>query len=154
MKKIFKNIDVFVSKIDISDKKVVFTNGCFDILHLGHLRLLKKASQMGDVLVLGLNTDTSIKILKGEERPINNQNYRSEMLEYFDFIDYIILFENETPLELIIKLKPDILVKGGDYKEEEIVGHEFIKRNKGKVVVFDLLEGLSSTSILNKIKNK
>lgn len=154
MKKIFKNIDVFISKIDISDKKVVFTNGCFDILHLGHLRLLKKASQMGDVLVLGLNTDTSIKILKGEERPINNQNYRSEMLEYFDFIDYIILFENETPLELIIKLKPDILVKGGDYKEEEIVGHEFIKRNKGKVVVFDLLEGLSSTSILNKIKNK
>ena len=103
MKKIFKNIDVFVSKIDISDKKVVFTNGCFDILHLGHLRLLKKASQMGDVLVLGLNTDTSIKILKGEERPINNQNYRSEMLEYFDFIDYIILFNNETPLELIIK---------------------------------------------------
>lgn len=154
MKKIFKNIDVFVSKIDISDKKVVFTNGCFDILHLGHLRLLKKASQMGDVLVLGLNTDTSIKILKGEERPINNQNYRSEMLEYFDFIDYIILFENETPLELIIKLKPDILVKGGDYKEEEIVGHEFMKRNKGKIVVFDLLEGLSSTSILNKIKNK
>ena len=154
MKKIFKNIDVFVSKIDISDKKVVFTNGCFDILHLGHLRLLKKASQMGDVLVLGLNTDTSIKILKGEERPINNQNYRSEMLEYFDFIDYIILFENETPLELIIKLKPDILVKGGDYKEEEIVGHEFMKRNKGKIVVFDLLEGLSSTSILNKLKNK
>tara|TARA_B110000908_G_C10253639_1_gene453839 strand:- start:1868 stop:2332 length:465 start_codon:yes stop_codon:yes gene_type:complete len=154
MKKIFKNIDVFVSKIDISDKKVVFTNGCFDILHLGHLRLLKKASQMGDVLVLGLNTDTSIKILKGEERPINNQNYRSEMLEYFDFIDYIILFNNETPLELIIKLKPDILVKGGDYKEEEIVGHEFMKRNKGKIVVFDLLEGLSSTSILNKLKNK
>ena len=106
MKKIFKNIDVFVSKIDISDKKVVFTNGCFDILHLGHLRLLKKASQMGDVLVLGLNTDTSIKILKGEERPINNQNYRSEMLEYFDFIDYIILFNNETPLELIIKVCP------------------------------------------------
>ena len=154
MKKIFKDIDVFVSKIDISDKKVVFTNGCFDILHLGHLRLLKKASQMGDVLVLGLNTDTSIKILKGEERPINNQNYRSEMLEYFDFIDYIILFNNETPLELIIKLKPDILVKGGDYKEEEIVGHEFMKRNKGKIVVFDLLEGLSSTSILNKLKNK
>ena len=109
---------------------------------------------MGDVLVLGLNTDTSIKILKGEERPINNQNYRSEMLEYFDFIDYIILFENETPLELIIKLKPDILVKGGDYKEEEIVGHEFMKRNKGKIVVFDLLEGLSSTTILNKLKNK
>ena len=145
---------MFLFLIDISDKKVVFTNGCFDILHLGHLRLLKKASQMGDVLVLGLNTDTSIKILKGEERPINNQNYRSEMLEYFDFIDYIILFNNETPLELIIKLKPDILVKGGDYKEEEIVGHEFMKRNKGKIVVFDLLEGLSSTSILNKLKNK
>ena len=151
MKKIFKNIEDLMIELEDTNKKKVFTNGCFDILHLGHLKLLREASYMGEILVVGLNSDNSVKKLKGDSRPINNQDYRASMLEFFEFIDYIIFFGDETPINLIEKLKPDVLVKGGDYAKNEIVGSDFIKKNGGEVKIFKFVENYSSTNQINKI---
>jgi rfaE bifunctional protein nucleotidyltransferase chain/domain len=133
-------------------KKIVFTNGCFDILHRGHIYYLSKAAELGDVLVIGLNSDASVTKLKGAGRPVNNQEARAEVLGALAFVDYIIVFYEETPLDLINALQPDLLVKGGDYNVEDIVGYREVTSRGGRVVTIPLLKGYSSSSIIQKSK--
>jgi len=135
-------------------KKIVFTNGCFDILHRGHIYYLSKAAELGDLFVVGLNSDASVTKLKGAGRPVNNQEARAEVLGALAFVDYIIVFEEETPLDLITALQPDLLVKGGDYSAEDIVGYEEVTSRGGRVVTIPLLKGYSSTSIIQKANSK
>ena len=134
------------------NKKIVFTNGCFDIIHLGHIDYLSKAKDLGDILLIGLNTDDSVKRLKGNNRPIKNQLERSVLLASLQFVDGVILFDEDTPYNLIKKVKPEILVKGSDYKKEEIIGVDIIESVGGEIITIDFLEGYSTTSILDKIK--
>ena len=137
--------------IEISSmKNIVFTNGCFDILHSGHIKCLQFCKNQGDILVVGLNNDDSIKKIKGPERPINNIEERSTMLSLFDFIDYIIIFSQDTPYNILKLLKPLKIVKGSDYNIENIIGSEFAN----DVLLFNYIENKSSTSIIDKIKNK
>lgn len=131
-------------------KRMVFTNGCFDLLHRGHIYYLSRARALGDLLVVGLNSDASVSLLKGPGRPVNTQEARAEVLGALAFVDYIIVFEEETPLKLITQLKPDVLVKGGDYKVEEIVGHKEVISWEGQVVTIPLLKGYSSSSIIQR----
>lgn len=133
-------------------KKIVFTNGCFDILHAGHVDYLVRASKLGDVLVVGLNTDASVSAIKGPDRPINDEQARAMLLAALFCTDAIILFREETPYELIKNIKPDILVKGSDYKAEEIVGYDILQQTGGKVVTIDLLPGYSTTNLIQKIR--
>jgi rfaE bifunctional protein nucleotidyltransferase chain/domain len=132
--------------------KIVFTNGCFDILHLGHVDYLEKARNLGDKLVVGLNSDSSIKKIKGPGRPVLDESARSRILASLSFVDAVILFSEETPLDLIRALKPDILVKGNDYVAENIVGAEFVKSYGGSIKTIDLIQGYSTSGIINKIK--
>jgi len=137
------------------NKKIVFTNGVFDILHTGHVDYLSKARDLGDILVLGLNTDASVKRLnKGPERPINNEVSRATVLGALECVDYIILFDQDTPYELIKAIQPDVLVKGSDYKAEAIVGYDIVKAKGGEVITIDLSQGFSTTNIINKISGK
>ena len=143
-----------VGNIKKRGQKVVFTNGCFDILHAGHVEYLSKARKMGDILVIGLNSDSSVKKLKGDNRPINNELDRARVLSALYFIDYVTIFNEKTPESLIKKLKPDYLVKGGDWNEEEIAGAGFVKSYGGKVRIVPFVDGYSTTSILKKIADK
>lgn len=129
---------------------LVFTNGCFDLLHKGHIHLLKRAKKLGDLLVVGLNSDESVSKLKGSQRPVMSQQTRAEKMGALEEVDYIIIFQEETPMELIKALEPDILVKGGDYKIEEIVGHREVAEKGGRVETIPLLEGYSTTSIIDR----
>lgn len=133
------------------EKRVVFTNGCFDLLHQGHIHYLSHARDLGDILIVGLNSDTSIRRLKGPQRPIVSEKERALMLAAFEFIDYVVLFEEDTPINLISSISPDILVKGGDYKIEEIVGYDVVTSNGGMVLTLDLIQGCSTTNIIEKI---
>jgi D-glycero-beta-D-manno-heptose 1-phosphate adenylyltransferase len=133
-------------------KKIVFTNGCFDIVHLGHIDYLEKARNLGDKLILGLNTDASVRRLKGETRPVVNEYARSRMMSAFEFIDAVVLFDEPTPLELIQKISPDILVKGDDYTPETIVGADFVIEKGGEVKTIALVKGYSTTALIEKIK--
>jgi len=133
-----------------SENKIVFTNGCFDILHRGHIYLLSRARELGDLLVVGLNSDASVTKLKGPDRPVNSQESRAEVLGALAFVDYIIVFEEDTPMDMIITLEPDILVKGGDYKMEAIVGHREVSSRGGQVISIPLLEGYSSSAIIDR----
>ena len=133
-------------------KKIVFTNGCFDIIHLGHIDYLSKAKDLGDILLIGLNTDDSVKRLKGKNRPIKNQQERAVLLASLQFVDGVILFNTDTPYDLIKKIEPDILIKGSDYKKEEIVGADILQNTGGEIITIDFLEGYSTTSILDKIR--
>lgn len=137
------------AKVRNENHNVVFTNGCFDVLHRGHVTYLAAARDLGDCLVVGLNSDASVRRLKGESRPINNENDRALVLAALSFIDYIILFEEDTPKNLIEQVRPDILVKGGDYKIEDIVGADFVQKNGGKVLTIPFVDGYSSTKIIN-----
>jgi D-glycero-beta-D-manno-heptose 1-phosphate adenylyltransferase len=132
--------------------KIVFTNGCFDLVHLGHIDYLEKAKKLGGKLVLGLNTDQSVRRLKGETRPLVNEYARARMMAAFEFVDLVVLFDEPTPKELIEKIKPDILVKGNDYSIENIVGADFVIKNGGQVKTIDLVEGYSTTKLVEKIK--
>jgi D-beta-D-heptose 7-phosphate kinase/D-beta-D-heptose 1-phosphate adenosyltransferase len=132
---------------------VVFTNGCFDILHAGHIASLTEAAQHGDILIVGLNADASIKGLKGANRPVNDENARALLLASLVMVDAVVLFSEPTPLELILSIKPDVLVKGGDYKVEDIAGAKEILSWGGKVIINPIVEGFSTTSIINKIQN-
>jgi len=134
------------------NKRMVFTNGCFDLLHRGHIYYLSRARELGDMLVVGLNSDASVTLLKGSGRPVNMVEARAEVLGALAFVDYIIVFEEETPLNLITRLEPDILVKGGDYKVEDIVGFRELSSWGGRVQTIPLLEGYSSSSIIDKNK--
>lgn len=135
-------------------KKVVFTNGVFDLLHIGHLTYLAKAAEMGDKLIIGLNADSSVKRIKGENRPVNDQNSRAMLLAALFFVDGVVVFEEDTPLNLISYLLPDILVKGADYSVENIVGAKEVIANGGEVKTITFVDGYSSTSIIQKIKGK
>jgi rfaE bifunctional protein nucleotidyltransferase chain/domain len=135
-------------------KKVVFTNGVFDLLHIGHLSYMAKAAELGDKLVIGLNSDSSVKRIKGEDRPVNDQNSRAALLAALFFVDAIVVFEEDTPLNLIMALMPDILVKGADYSIENIVGGKEVIANGGEVKTIDFVEGYSSTSIIQKIRKQ
>lgn len=132
-------------------KKIVFTNGCFDLLHVGHLRYLKHAREAGDLLVLGLNSDRSVRELKGETRPLLPQEERAEMLAALSMVDFIVIFDERTPLNLIKEIRPDILVKGGDWKREDIVGGEEVEADGGKVVVVPEIPGRSTSNLIEKI---
>ena len=134
------------------DDKIVFTNGCFDILHRGHIEYLAKAASLGTKLVIGLNTDASVKRLKGDSRPINDENARAVLLASLVFVDKVILFDTDTPRDLIDFVQPDVLVKGGDYKPEEIVGYDIVKAKGGEIVTLDFVEGYSTTSLIEKMK--
>ena len=142
----------WVKKWQEEGKKVVFTNGCFDIVHLGHIDYLEKAHDLGDKLVLGLNTDASVKRLKGETRPIINEYARARMMAALSFVDAVILFEEPTPLELIQTVCPDFLVKGNDYSIENIVGADFVLSRGGEVKTISLVEGFSTSNIIQKIR--
>ena len=133
--------------------KIVFTNGCFDIMHKGHIEVLSKSSDLGDKLIIGLNSDSSVQKLKGNSRPIIDENSRAIALAALSFVDAIVLFSEETPINLISNLTPDILAKGGDYEIRTIVGHEIVQKNGGEVILIPFVDGFSSTNIINKIKN-
>jgi rfaE bifunctional protein nucleotidyltransferase chain/domain len=141
-----------VISLRLSGKKIVFTNGCFDILHPGHVDYLSQARDAGDFLILGLNTDASVKLLnKAPNRPINNEHTRAMVLAGLASIDAIIFFEEQTPYELISFLKPDVLVKGDDYQVENIVGYDLVKANGGSVITIPFLAGYSTTKLIEKI---
>jgi rfaE bifunctional protein nucleotidyltransferase chain/domain len=130
------------------DKKIVFSNGCFDVLHLGHVEYLSKASDLGNILIVGLNSDESVRRIKGAHRPVNNEQARAVTLAALTFVDCIILFGEDTPQELIKLVQPDILVKGKDYDGKEIVGSDVVKARGGKVVTIELTKGYSTTHII------
>jgi rfaE bifunctional protein nucleotidyltransferase chain/domain len=135
-------------------KKIVFTNGCFDILHLGHIDYLAKASEFGPFFIVGLNSDASVKLLnKGASRPLQDQQSRAMVIASLSFVDAVILFDEETPYELIKTIRPDVLVKGADYKIEQIAGHDIVLANGGEVKLVELVDGYSTTAIEKKIKN-
>jgi rfaE bifunctional protein nucleotidyltransferase chain/domain len=131
-------------------KRIVFTNGCFDIIHSGHIRVFKKCRLLGDIVIVGLNSDSSVRRLKGPKRPINNQKDRAEVVDSIRYVDYVVIFNELTPYKIIKMIKPDFLVKGGDYKKDEVVGREFA----GKVVIVKMLKGRSTTRIIEKILDK
>jgi len=141
-----------LSRLRVKGKKIVFTNGCFDILHVGHVEYLSKARSLGDILVVGLNSDRSVKSIKGKGRPVNNQKDRAKVLSALYFVDYIIIFNEPTPEKLIRRLKPGILVKGGDWKVRHIAGGEFVKSCGGRVVSLPFVKGYSTTSTIKRMR--
>lgn len=141
-----------VNRLKARRKKIVFTNGCFDLLHVGHIRYLQKAKSLGDILIIGLNTDRSVKTIKGKNRPIVPEKERAEVLSALEFVDYVILFDDLDPLHLIEALKPDVLVKGADWSKDRIIGREIVENLGGRVVRVPMVAGASSTGLIEKIK--
>ncbi len=135
----------------LKGKKIVFTNGCFDILHRGHVEYLEKAKSLGDVLIIGLNSDSSVKKIKGEKRPINTEYDRAAVLSAIEFVDFIIIFEEPTPYNLISKIRPHVLVKGGDWNKKEVVGYNIVKSDGGKIFTSFFLSNYSTSNIIEKI---
>lgn len=147
------NIEI-INRIKAEKKKIVFTNGCFDLLHVGHIRYLAQAKKLGDFLIIGLNSDSSVKELKGKDRPINSFDDRATLLSAIESVDLVIMFEEQTPENLIKDIVPDILVKGGDYNIEDIVGYQTLMQNGGQVKTLSFYDGYSSTNYINKIKKR
>jgi rfaE bifunctional protein nucleotidyltransferase chain/domain len=145
-----KELEAFLAKN--KDKKIVFTNGCFDILHRGHVAYLCEAKKLGDLLVIGLNSDASVKRLKGPERPINNENDRQYVMSQLKPVDFVEIFSEDTPLNLILKISPQVLVKGGDWKIDQIVGGKEVIQSGGEVFSLNFIDGYSTTSIIHKIQ--
>ena len=133
-------------------KTIVFSNGCFDILHRGHVEYLSKAADLGDVLIIGLNTDSSVKRIKGPSRPVNDEKARAVVLAALEFVDAVIFFEEDTPYNLIKYVQPDVLVKGKDYKAEDIVGYDIVVGNGGRVETIELVDGFSTTNTIEKMR--
>ena len=154
--KIFSTLDpkalALINKWKESVQKIVFTNGCFDILHSGHIKYLAEAANLGDKLIIGLNSDTSVKRLKGENRPVKSQDCRADILAFMSDVDMVVIFDEDTPVRLIENIKPDILVKGGDWKPDQIVGSDLVLKNGGKVRSLTFLEGYSSSKIIEKME--
>ena len=154
-KKIFTSADADYQRMlniwQFQGKKIVFTNGCFDILHLGHIDYLSKAKDLGDVLIIGLNTDLSVSKIKGNNRPIQDENSRAMILASVGFVDAVVFFGEDTPYNLIKITQPDILVKGADYKPENIVGYDIVKNKGGEIITIEFLEEYSTTAIEKKI---
>ena len=147
-----KELDSLLAYWSFKDFKIVFTNGCFDIIHLGHIDYLAKAADLGHKLIIGLNSDASTRRLKGPTRPINDEHSRAMILASISFVDAIVLFDEDTPYNLIKSIQPDILVKGADYKPEDIVGYDIVMAKGGKVETLEYLEGYSTSNIEKKIK--
>jgi D-glycero-beta-D-manno-heptose 1-phosphate adenylyltransferase len=146
-----KSLGKIISRLHSQGKKIVFTNGCFDILHYGHAKYLEQAKAKADVLVVAVNSDSSVKSLKGKGRPVVGQKSRAKMLAALESVDYVVIFPEETPGELIKFLKPDVLVKGGDWEQDRIVGADFVKSRGGRVYSIKFIKGFSTTNILRKI---
>jgi len=146
-------LPIYISALKAQKKSIVFTNGCFDILHIGHIHYLEAAKSLGDVLIIGVNTDKSVSDLKGPERPINQQDDRANVLSALRAVDVVVLFDESTPLSLISEIMPDILVKGGDYTLETIVGADIVLAHQGKVEIIPFVDGKSTSSIIHKIKS-
>ncbi|MDD4860458.1 MAG: D-glycero-beta-D-manno-heptose 1-phosphate adenylyltransferase [Candidatus Omnitrophica bacterium] len=140
-----------IARLKKQGKRVVFTNGCFDILHVGHVEYLSRARKMGNALVIGLNGDISVRSLKGKGRPVNNEKDRAKVLSALGFVDHIVIFNEDTPEKLIRKLVPDVLVKGADWKNKTVSGVDFIRSRGGKVIFIPFVSGYSTTSILKRI---
>ena len=140
--------------IKLHRQKIVFTNGCFDVLHFGHVKYLLEAKQLGDSLVVGLNSDDSVRRLKGPSRPINGEKERAFVLAALSCVDYVTLFDEDTPENLIKSVRPDLLVKGGDYALDQIVGADFVRENGGVVTTIPFVDGYSSTHIIEQLKIK
>ena len=153
--KILKNsddINKILTKKKLLEKKIVFTNGCFDILHYGHIKLLLESKKQGDLLIVGLNSDSSIKKIKGPNRPINNNYQRSLMLASFSYVDFIVFFSDSTPIKLIKKIKPNVITKGGDYNLNSIVGANYILSIGGEVKIISLVPNLSTSKLIKNSK--
>jgi rfaE bifunctional protein nucleotidyltransferase chain/domain len=140
-----------IDRLKREGKRVIFTNGCFDILHAGHTRYLREAKKLGDVLVLALNSDSSVRSIKGEKRPIVPESERAEVVASLASVDYVTIFNELTPLELIEFLQPDVIVKGGDWAEKDIVGAEVVRRWGGRVAIMPEIEGASTTNVIEKV---
>jgi D-beta-D-heptose 7-phosphate kinase/D-beta-D-heptose 1-phosphate adenosyltransferase len=153
--KIFNDFESFDPLLSIwkgSNNTIVFTNGCFDLIHNGHVDSLQKSAAFGTKLIVGLNSDVSVKLLKGDKRPILNEQARAEVLAAFGCVDAVILFDEETPAEIIAQIIPDVLVKGAQYEIHEIAGHDTVLNNGGKVETLELVEGISTSEIIERIK--
>lgn len=140
-----------INKLRLEGKRIVFTNGCFDIIHLGHVLYLKSAKEYGDILVVGLNSDKSVKLIKGDKRPVVPQRERAVVLSSIRFVDYVVIFNEPDPYKIIEALKPDVLVKGGDWVIENIIGRDVVESSGGKVYSIPFIEGASSTNIIEEI---
>jgi D-glycero-beta-D-manno-heptose 1-phosphate adenylyltransferase len=149
----FDQIEATVRRWQATGKTVVFTNGCFDLLHYGHLHYLADARDVGDKLIVGLNSAASVRRLKGEHRPINDELTRQYLLAALEVVDAVVVFDADTPLDLICRIAPDILVKGGDWQPDQIVGSDFVLRNGGKVMSLPFVEGYSTTNLESKIRS-
>ena len=147
-------LKTIVAKAKTKGQKVVFTNGCFDLLHLGHLYLLREAKKMGDLLVVALNSDSSVKKIKGPKRPILLETERAELLAALEVVDYVTSFDEPDPHRVIEELRPDVLVKGGDWPKEQVIGRDVVEKNGGKVAVIPYLQGHSTTQIIETIRGK
>jgi len=150
----WQEISAIREELKSDNKKVVFTNGCFDILHRGHVQYLLAARELGDILIVGLNNDDSVKRLKGKHRPVNNEIDRAIVLSALQDVDHVVIFSENTPYELINTIKPDILVKGGDWKPEDIVGSDIVLQRGGKVLSLDFVKGYSTSKMIDKMENK
>ena len=141
-----------IDKLKKQNKKTVFTNGCFDILHVGHVRYLRESSKYGDILIVGLNSDISVKKIKGDSRPINNENDRAEILAELECVDFVVIFDEESPSKLIDELKPDIYTKGADYSLETLPERDIVLKNNIEVKFIKFVEGKSTTNIIKTIQ--
>jgi len=148
------NIEKIIADLKSQGKKIAFTNGCFDILHRGHVEYLEQAKNHADILVLGLNTDNSVRRLKGSSRPYLKEQDRAYIVSRLEAVDVVCLFDEDTPLELLKKVRPDYLIKGGDYRLDQIVGRELVESQGGQVLTIPFIEGKSSTSIIDQIKTE
>lgn len=151
--KTLKEIVEITFELRKKNKKIVTTNGVFDILHIGHIRYLQEAKSHGDILIIAINSDESVKKLKGPNRPINNEILRAEMLAALEIVDYIFVFKEDDPREVLSEIKPDFHIKGGDYKIEDILEKDTVERNKGKIILIPEEKGYSTTSLIEKINN-
>ena len=155
MGKLIKEAELnsLIKELRNENKKIVFTNGCFDILHVGHVKYLQKSAEFGDILIIGLNSDSSVKKLKGESRPINNELDRAYVLCALEAVDYVVIFEENSPVNLLNKIKPDIYAKGADYTLETLPEAPIVLKNGGRVEFIEFVDGKSTTNIINSIKN-
>jgi D-beta-D-heptose 7-phosphate kinase/D-beta-D-heptose 1-phosphate adenosyltransferase len=143
-----------LSKHRREGKKIVFTNGCFDLFHTGHLELLRQAKELGDVLIVGVNSQDSVRRIKGDGRPFIPESERANIVAAIDYVDYVVVFSEDTPLELVRLIKPDVLVKGGDYSPEEVVGRDLVEGYGGRVSIVPLVEGVSTSLLIDKIRKR
>ena len=153
--KVIENINLLKKKLfeeKKNNKRIVFTNGCFDLIHKGHIALLKGAKREGDILVVALNSDDSVRGLKGEGHPIFPASERAEILASFQMVDFVTIFREDTPYKIISELKPDVLIKGGDWDREQVVGRDIVEANGGRVIIIPQIKGYSTSEIIEKIK--